>query len=227
MGQGISIKRVPIWRVCVYFVLLLTVACGTAQQRPLDPNVQREADRWNETYSSGRGFKAKPNALLVEAAKYLPAGKALDLGVGQGRNAIYLAQHGWDVTGVDITEVGIEQARARARELGLKLTLVLQDADVFNYGREQWDLVTVIYFNPRPYAKRIQTALKPGGVVVVEGYHRNATKKLRISAGVVFDSGELRELFKGFEVLRYEEVEDVADFGLEKVRLVRLVGRKK
>jgi SAM-dependent methyltransferase len=227
MRQVIGRKKASIWPMCVSLGLLLTGACTAVQQRFLDPKVQREAYRYNQVFSSGTGFSTKPNALLVEATKDLRAGKALDLGMGQGRNAIYLAEQGWDVTGVDVAEVGLDQARARARELGLKLTLVLQDANEFDYGREQWDLVAVIYFDPRPYAKKIYSALKPGGVVVVEGFHRDATKKIRIGAGVVFDSGELRELFKGFEVLRYEEVEDVADWGLEKVRLVRLVGRKK
>jgi len=216
--QQVIVPKISLpWQVCLSLVLLLIVACTTTQQ----------ASRWNQVFSQGTGFNANPNALLVAAIKDLPAGKALDLGTGQGRNAIYLAQKGWEVTGVDISEVGLDQARVRASELGLKLNLVHQNADTFDYGQEQWDLIAVIYFDPRPYAKRIQTSLKPGGIVVIEGYHRNATMTHRIGEWVVFNSGELKELFKGFEVLRYEEVDDVADYGLKPMRLVRLVARKK
>jgi SAM-dependent methyltransferase len=227
MQQVIVHKMSLLWWVCVNLFLLPIVVYGAGQQAPQGDKLQREASHFNRMYYKGTTFNKRPNVLLMSAIKELPSGKALDLGTGQGRNAVYLAEKGWNVTGIDIAEVGLKQASTLARELGLKINFVNQDAEKFEYGQEQWDLVAAIYFDPRPYLKKIQASLKHGGIAVIEAYHRDATKRYRIGEWVVFESGELRELFKDFEILRYEEVEDIADFGLFRTRLVRLVARKK
>ena len=59
---------------------------------------------WNDTYREGTGFNQKPNALLVSVVKARPAGTALDVGMGQGRNAVFMATQGWSVTGVDTAD---------------------------------------------------------------------------------------------------------------------------
>jgi SAM-dependent methyltransferase len=114
-----------------------------------------------------------PNAFLVETIKGVRPGKALDIGMGEGRNAIYLAQQGWEVTGLDLSEVGLKMANARARELGVRIDARIQDIDKFEMGAAQWDLVCLLYF-PIPEAlrhlhDRIAKALKPGGNVIIEG----------------------------------------------------------
>src|SRR5262249_13648465 len=81
-----------------------------------------EAERWSEVFRRGTGFNPKPNAFLVEAVKQSKPGTALDVGMGQGRNALYLAKQGWEVTGVDISAVALAQAQEEARRQGVKLT---------------------------------------------------------------------------------------------------------
>src|SRR5262245_27594799 len=71
---------------------------------------------WSERYRAGTGFNLKPNRLLVEAVKDLKPGLALDVGMGQGRNALYLAQQGWEVTGIDLAEEGRSEERRVGKE---------------------------------------------------------------------------------------------------------------
>jgi 2-polyprenyl-3-methyl-5-hydroxy-6-metoxy-1,4-benzoquinol methylase len=186
-----------------------------------------EIDRWNRILTAPTPtFNTQPNAFLVEMTKPLTPGKALDVGMGQGRNAIYLAQQGWEVTGFDPADQAVATAQDQARRLGVKLTtLVLRD-DQFEFGTEQWDLIVLSYVGVRRVVSRVQEALRPGGLVVVEGFHRDATKTASIGSGVVFDTNELLRLFDRLRIVRYIDTEGVGDFGLRHTRLVRLCAQK-
>src|SRR5262249_53675333 len=164
-----------------------------------------EIDRWNYVFATGAGtrFNPEPNALLADAVKDVKPGKALDVGMGQGRNAVYLAIKGWDVTGMDPAEVGLAIARQSALEAKVRSTPVLQTAEEFDWGEKKWDLIAVIYMNPRGLEKQIRASLRPGGLLVVEGFHKDATKGRKIGAGVVFATDELKNLFPEYEVVRY------------------------
>jgi SAM-dependent methyltransferase len=188
---------------------------------------QLEIERWNRILTAPEpAFNTKPNAFLVEMTKGIPAGKALDVGMGQGRNALYLARQGWDVTGFDPADEAVAAARAEATRLGLKLTTSIVGDEAFDFGRDQWDVVVLSYVSLRGLVPRIFESLKPGGRVVVEGFHRDATKTRPIGGGVVFDTNELLMLFTKFRILHYEDVRGVGDFGLEETRLVRLCAQK-
>ena len=119
------------------------------------------------------GFSTGPNAFLVEVVSPLPPGKAVDLGMGDGRNSILLASRGWKVTGVDLSESGIARARRNAKTAGVQLTALHQDVNEFDFGDQQWDLVCMLYFSGfafvRDLEKRIAAGLNPGGYVVFEG----------------------------------------------------------
>jgi 2-polyprenyl-3-methyl-5-hydroxy-6-metoxy-1,4-benzoquinol methylase len=156
----------------------------------------------------------------------LPPGKALDVGMGQGRNAIFLAQQGWEVTGFDPADKAVAAAQEQAKQVGVKLTaLVLRD-DQFDFGKEQWNLIVLSYVSLRHLVPRLFDALKPGGLVVIEGFHRDATKTVSIGGGVVFDTNELLRLFDRFRVLRYEDTDGQGDFGMQRTRLVRFCAQK-
>lgn len=131
----------------------------------------------NRLYSSLQGQEesrtTQPNAFLVETVATLRPGKALDLGMGLGRNSIFLAQKGWDVTGIDLSDVGIAGAQERARRLGVQMKAIVADVNRFELGTDDWDLVCVLYFiideNMPNLHQRVANAVKPGGLVVVEG----------------------------------------------------------
>ncbi len=186
-----------------------------------------EVERWNRILTAASPtFNTKANGFLVEMTQALSPGEALDVGMGQGRNAIYLAQRGWDVTGFDPAERAVAAAEAEAKRLGLKLTTRVQRDDQFDFGKARWDLVVLTYVGFRELVPTIYDALKPGGLVVVEAFHRDATKTAPIGQGVVFDTNELLQTFNGFRILRYEDTEDLADFPVRKTRVVRLLAQK-
>jgi SAM-dependent methyltransferase len=171
-------------------------------------------------------FNVKPNQFLVEVAKGRKPGTALDIGMGQGRNAIWLAQQGWEVTGFDPAEKAVALAQETAGKLGVRLHTEIKGYEDFDFGDSRWDMIVASYVGAREFTAQVQRALKPGGVVVVEAFHRDATKGRSIGRGVVFDSGEIPTLFSQLRSVRYEEPMDTADFGLQRVRVVRYCGER-
>src|SRR5882757_6887717 len=101
---------------------------------------------------------------------------AIDLGMGEGRNSIYLAQQGWQVTGVDLADAGVAQAKKRAAELRLNLNTIVDTLDYYDLGRNKWDLIAMFYMHAWYHSAkasniaRLIAALKPGGLLVVEGF---------------------------------------------------------
>src|SRR6266545_4994979 len=182
-----------------------------------------EVERWNRVLTSASPmFNIQPNAFLVQMTQGRTPGRALDVGMGQGRNAIYLAQHGWTVTGFDPADKAVAAANETAKRLGVQLTTMIAGDEEFDFGREQWDLIVLSYVSLRHLTARVYDSLKPGGLVVVEAFHQDATKDSAIGGGVVFDSNELLRLFDRYRIVRYEDTEAVGDFGLKKTRVVRL-----
>ena len=190
------------------------------------------ADRWNRILTSTKPrFNTEPNAFLAsivegEIIGDLEPGKALDVGMGQGRNAIYLASKGWQVTGFDPADKAVAAAEEEAQRLGLDIETFVQRDDEFDFGTEQWDLIVLSYVSLRHLVPDLLRSLKPGGIVMVEAFHRDATKGRSIGRGVVFETNELLELFDGFRVLSYQDTPGAADFGGRTTRLVRLCAQK-
>jgi SAM-dependent methyltransferase len=186
-----------------------------------------EVERWNRILTSPTAaFNRRPNDFLARMAQGRTPGKALDVGMGQGRNAIFLAQQGWTVTGFDPADKAVAVATDEAKRLGVPLTALVVDDEHFDFGRDRWDLIVLSYVRVRGLAARLYDSLKPGGIVVVEAFHRDATKDAPIGGAVVFDTNELLKLFERFRVLQYEDTDAVGDFGLQKTRVVRLAAQK-
>lgn len=178
--------------------------------------------------SQWRAFRHDPNRLLVETVAALPPGKALDVAMGEGRNAVYLATHGWDVTGFDVSEEALRQANARAGKAGVPIHAVHATSGAFPYGREQWDLIVLSYaFAPIEdpgYVRRLRDSLKPGGMVVFEHYIRTP---LAGNITGMPEPGQLRRLFQDFEIRRYEETEAQSDWQSQRrAALARMVAVK-
>ena len=198
------------------------------QLRVIEQQGQRlEIDRWNRILTSPNpGFNVKPNAFLVEMVRGVTPGQALDVGMGQGRNAIYLAQQGWTVTGFDPADKAVAAARQAAKSSGVTLTTHVLRDDEFDFGRDKWDLIVLSYVGIRGLIPKLYDSLKPGGRVVTEAFHRDATKTGPIGAQVVYDDNELLKLFDRFRIVRYEDTDGMSDFGLRTTRLVRLCAQK-
>ncbi len=187
-----------------------------------------EAEYWNRILTAEQPrFNTAPNAFLVEMVKGVKPGAALDVGMGQGRNAIYLAQQGWDVTGFDPAGQAVALARKQAEKLGVKIATFIQTDDEFQFGAARWDLIVLSYVGVRNILDKIESSLKPGGIVVVEAFHRDAAKEGPIGDGVVWDANELLTTFRNFRILRYEDTATSSDFGGRRTtRVVRLCAQK-
>jgi SAM-dependent methyltransferase len=186
---------------------------------------------WNELFAKRDGKEHKFNKFLAESVKGRQPGKALDIGMGQGRNSLFLAALGWEVTGFDISDVGIKQAQAEAAKRGLKLDARVGDVDKFDYGKERWDLVVGMYMHEylTRNAAKVVASLKPGGVLVVEGIHRDIGKDSLRGERYGYADNELPKIFGGLRVRHYEDTFALADWersGGKPVPLVRLLAVK-
>lgn len=187
-----------------------------------------EIERWNRLLTAPKpAFNTAPNAFLVTMTKGLTPGRSLDVGMGQGRNTIYLAQQGWDSVGFDPADKAVAAAQEQAQKLGITITTHVGRAEEFDWGESKWDLVVLSYVGAREFVTQVLRALRPGGMVIVEGFHRDATKTQSIGGAVVFDTNELPQLFAKLRMVRYEDVEAAGDFGgMETTRVVRFAAVK-
>ena len=193
---------------------------------PFDGDAARK--RWNEVFEREEAsFNTKPNVFLVRCLERMPAkGTAIDVAMGQGRNAVVLAKHGFETTGIDISDVGIEQAKKLAAGAGVKLATVNADVFAYDYGKDRWEVVSIIYFNPvRPILDKFKQAVKPGGCIVIEGFGQR--KKGGPPDDSKFATNELIERFKDWQILEYQDGDFDADWGGEpKAHVIRLLARK-
>lgn len=135
-----------------------------------------DAADWNQRYEEhGLVWSAEPNQFLAAEVTGLKPGRALDLACGEGRNALWLAEQGWDVTAADFSDVALAKARHLAAERGVEVAWVL--ADVFDYAPEPraFDLVAVFYLQVpanerRRVLEKAADAVAPGGTVLVVGH---------------------------------------------------------
>lgn len=131
-----------------------------------------DAAGWNERYATpGLVWHAEPNRFLPPEVADLTPGSALDLACGEGRNAVWLAEQGWQATGVDFSDVGLAKASAMAADRGVAPTWVCADVCTWEPPQPGFDLVVVFYLQ-LPAAERRQAmhvatrALTPGGTVL-------------------------------------------------------------
>ena len=171
------------------------------------------------------GFSTDPSALVVESIKGLKPGAALDVGMGEGRNAVYLARQGWTVTGFDISAKAVAAATANAAKASVRMDTVKASYEDFDFGSNRWDLIVMTFawapVTDPAFVGRLRTALRPGGRVVFEHFLNAGGPAAKIIKALKPD--ELRQCFRGFQIASYEETEDVGDWGGPDSKLVRMV----
>ncbi len=182
---------------------------------------------FDRTYASAPRFNTEPNALLVEAVRDVRPGHALDIHMGQGRNAIFLASKGWEVTGFDYSAEGVRTAREAAKQAGVALTALVERHEDFEFGREEWDLIVMTYtWVPLDgqYVDRIIESLKPAGLIVFE--HLMDLSGSEGAAPWLPRPNQLLEVFGRLRILRYEDTLAPADWSWRPERIARLVAEK-
>lgn len=185
--------------------------------------------RWDERYADGDWVDAaEPAAIVRDALAHLPpAGLALDLACGAGRNALFLAERGWRVVGVDLSVEGLRIAARRARERALPVHPVLADAGSFASRPGAFDLVVNTHFLQRSAFPLIRSALRPGGLLVFETFSVLEIEELGgdIRRAFAVERGELLHAFPGFEVIVHEE--GIFERAEGERGLARLIARKR
>jgi tellurite methyltransferase len=185
-----------------------------------------EREHWNRKYREKPESWLVPDPFLLWAfSEYiLPlfshGGSALDLAGGAGRHAIWLAKQGWEVTLIDISETGVEQARQNAGPLASHIHVVADDLTHFKAVQTHFDggkktgfkelsfnLVMTFFYLRREIFNEVVAAVRPGGLLVYKTYLRAQAKLPRGPKNPehMLDAGELLELASGLKVLHYRE----------------------
>jgi len=171
--------------------------------------LKSDQKRWDERFRRKEfAFGKEANPFLKKHISLLPKGKALDIATGEGRNAIFLAQNGFDVDAVDISNMGLKKAQKLAKEVGVKIHTLRADLDTYKIKEGQYDLITNFYFLKRSLIPKIKKGLRRGGKVIFETYileHRNLATSGPKQAKYFLKSNELLRLFDGFRILHYRE----------------------
>jgi 2-polyprenyl-3-methyl-5-hydroxy-6-metoxy-1,4-benzoquinol methylase len=187
-----------------------------------------EKSSWNKKYREGSHSSLDPDPFLVSAYdEFLfgtTPGLALDVAGGVGRHAIWLAQHGWRVKLLDISEVGIKQAEENAKRSGTAGSISSEVGDLNtmqDLGREQYDLVVVFFFLQREIFPALFDAIKPGGILIYKTY---TTEQKNFSGGpshpmFLLGPNELLRAFPSLRVLHYHET-------VQEKGIAELVARK-
>lgn len=130
---------------------------------------------WDRRWAERELPRTEPNRFLVAEVEHLAAGRALDLGSGAGRNAVWLAERGWRVTAVDFSDVGMAKARCFAAARGVEVDWVLADLLAYEPPVSAFDLVLYLYVQlpaeeRRLVLERAAAAVAPGGMLLVIGH---------------------------------------------------------
>jgi tellurite methyltransferase len=164
-------------------------------------------NKWNERWQEKADDSFDADPWLLRIFPLLPAGSALDLASGRGRNALFLAEHGLSVTAFDISEealaqLGLEAARRRLAVCTRQIDL---EADPQLPG-DAYDLVLDFFYLHRPLLPQLQMAVRPGGVAVLRTF--SSAGSFPGGPGdpaFVLQPGELLDIFAGWEILLHEE----------------------
>lgn len=181
--------------------------------------------RWDKFFNTeDYRYGKQPASLLQEQfpklAK-LKRGPVLDLAMAEGRNAVFLARQGFPVEGVDISAIALRKARRLAHENGVEITTILADLNKYKIKSEFYSVILSFDYLQRNLIAAIKQGLKQGGIIIFQ--YRVMSPAESVLPSVLAHSedvlrrGELKELFKNFKILTYQEVNE----GLEwKARLV-------
>jgi SAM-dependent methyltransferase len=182
-----------------------------------------DREHWNAKHRDAEVGGRSTRAWLVEHRNLLAereSGRALDIACGVGREAVYLAELGFAVDAVDVSDVAIARLRERAAERTLNIETARMDLlqPGAEFPRPPYDVICCFYFLRRPLLASIAGALAPGGLLLFENFTRDHVEVVggQMPERVLLDHNELLRAFPGLRVLRYRE----AIIGTERRRAV-------
>ena len=162
---------------------------------------------WDQRYSeSGFAYGIAANDFLKDQFQQIPSGgRVLCLAVGEGRNAVFLAEQGYQVTAVDLSEVGLNKALKLASDKGVHILTQVVDLADYSLGEQQWDgIISISAHMPEAIRQRVHAQLEPalqrGGVFILEAYTYQQTKM----EGTGGPPASQKEMFMSLDNLRIE-----------------------
>lgn len=164
---------------------------------------------WQERYQQpGYRCGTEPVEFLRQHLPEVDRGTALDLAMGEGRNAVFLARNGFVVTGIEKSSAALAKARALARKARVTLTAIEADLEEFSLPGAEFDLVVCFYYLQRELFAALERTLKPGGALMMETY---TTDQLRLPHGPqrpehLLQPNELYRAFRHLRIAYYREV---------------------
>ena len=189
--------------LAVLTVFFFTCSVSSLLAKPKDK------DRWNSKYETEVYlFGEKPIPFLVDNVHLLRKGKVLDIAMGEGRNGVYLATQGFEVLGLDISEKGLAKAHNLAKKNNVTIETKVVDLESFTLEPNSYDVILCTYYMQKDLFKQFQSALKPGGMIVVETYNVDYLKYAQFSRKWALDTNEMLNIFKGLRVIRYQDYDD-------------------
>ncbi len=177
--------------------------------------------KWDRHYAEpGYIFGTAPNAFLAaEAHRFASKGRVLVPGDGEGRNGVWLAGEGFDVTSVEASEIGVDKARALAAKRGVRVDILNANLDAWDWPTGRFDGVAAIFVHFEPHVRRkmhrcMLSALKPNGLLLLEAFTpKHVEKRKAGSRGgpppeMLYTADMLREDFEdaAIELIREEEI---------------------
>jgi len=188
---------------------------------------EEQRARWDLKYEQGLPSLTEPDPFFIAAfgrfvdPSFPKAGAALDLAGGLGRHALWLASRSWQVTVIDVSAVAIAKLSQTARELNVKLELLVGDASEYKFEPARFDLIVLFYHLDRNLFPKIVSALKPGGLLICKMSLRWAPGGTpTVATANPLNRNELPSLIPDLPVLHHRE-RPVRDRGV-----VEFVGRK-
>lgn len=173
--------------------------------------------KWDQRYNKRVYVYGKqPAKFLAENFSYLsPSSTVLDIGMGEGRNAVFLASKGHKVTGIDISSVAIKKALKLAQENRVKIKTILATATKYKFPANSFDAIICFYYVNRDIHDDIVKWLKPGGILIYEAntireFNKNPNSKENKS--YFLKEKELLKMFPNMRILKYEEPLHLGEF---------------
>lgn len=217
----------------VGLALVCLAFAGCGHKAAVGAPQQEVATEYDLIYALNRGMmNNRPSPFLAATVAGLQrrGGLALDLGGGAGRNSLWLAKQGYQVTDVDLSRVGLDLARQQAEGEHLAVTTVAADLNQYDMGTAKWDLIALIDFPfaYKPLLPKIAAGLKPGGVVVIQAVsvgQPGLESPDHLLHYTFMDRRDLAAPFAGFSVLHDSVSEEATAWGV-KALMVRFAARK-
>ncbi|KXK25099.1 MAG: hypothetical protein UZ01_03473 [Candidatus Brocadia sinica] len=201
-------KSIPSSPVFLYIITVFCILISSILPSLFANNQDKQF--WDKKYETEAYiFGKEPVEFLKEHIDILPRGKALDIAMGEGRNAVFLAENGFAVDGCDISEIAVKKAKELAKEHNVAIHAFVADLETSKLPKDTYDVIACFYYLQRDLIPQMKEALKPGGMIIYETYtieNRERGFEGPKNKDYLLKPNELLDLFKDLKIIYYREL---------------------